>query len=347
MKTKERDSSFEALRILTMLMIVIWHVGVHGVEGYIDVQNLTGVNHFIYHLVKSITVPAVNLYVLISGYFLCKSRFKLTKVIRLVLETFIFSNVIYLISVLVGEVNFSIGSFVFSFFPIFFGSYWFVSVYLVLFLLFPFLNMLINNMEKLQHLQLLLILFFVNSIWQFIYVGVDLGVAYGKGILHFIFLYLLASYMRNYSFSEKFKKRSFLITGFIALAIINTVLFTIVNSQRFFINNSPVVVLMAVLLFLAFKEMSFTSSMINRFSKYVFGIYLIHDHNLGREVLWNEWGIVESILNNEALMIFKTLGYGVLIFLVCWVMSFVIGSFFNLAFEFVSEKADFSHFKKK
>jgi surface polysaccharide O-acyltransferase-like enzyme len=336
----QRKSNFELLRILSMLMIVIWHVCVHGIEKNGDFSNMTEINNFIYYLIKSLTVVGVNIYILISGYFLCKSKYKLQKTVRLVFETFVFSMGIYLTLVTFGFVTFSIKTLVTSLFPVFFGEYWFVSVYLVLYLLSPYLNLVITNLTKESHLKMLSLLFAIDCVWQFIYGGINLGVNYGVGLFHFIFLYLLSSYIREYGFVIKNLKKSHYIFIYILLSLTISIGGFVLSGKidRIYAYNSPLVVCMAYSIFMFFKHLSIKSNVINKSAVYVFGIYLIHDNDFMRDMLWNKFGIIETILNDNLMFFIKILGFGLLLFLVCWFVSYIVTSLVNVIFVFLDKK---------
>lgn len=100
-KRKVRDSNFELLRTLSMFMIVILHIGTHGLAKYIGTSDsFSGLNELMYYFIRSLAIVAVSLYVLISGYFLSKSQFKLIKLINLFLEVSFFATVVYLVNVM-------------------------------------------------------------------------------------------------------------------------------------------------------------------------------------------------------------------------------------------------------
>lgn len=70
--TGKRNTNIEILRILLMLMVCFLHLAVHG-YGYFS-HNTHPLNNvsdhsFLLSLLVSLTIPAVNTYVLISGYF--------------------------------------------------------------------------------------------------------------------------------------------------------------------------------------------------------------------------------------------------------------------------------------
>lgn len=66
-----------------MFLIVIWHVGTHGVATYVEIPDfVSGYTEILYYFIRSISVIAVSVYVMISGYFLSKSKFKISKLVE-------------------------------------------------------------------------------------------------------------------------------------------------------------------------------------------------------------------------------------------------------------------------
>lgn len=63
-----RQSNVEVLRILSMLMIVCLHIMNHG--GLLDTVVPYTVNYYLFYVIEIFSYVAVNVYVLISGYFL-------------------------------------------------------------------------------------------------------------------------------------------------------------------------------------------------------------------------------------------------------------------------------------
>ena len=77
-KQSVRDSNYELMRIISMLMIVIWHILLHGL---VDVQS-TGMLSFVIYFLEAILVVHVNSYMLVTGYYQCKKEFKSKKLIK-------------------------------------------------------------------------------------------------------------------------------------------------------------------------------------------------------------------------------------------------------------------------
>lgn len=78
---KSRKSNFELMRIIAMLMIVLWHVIIYG--------NILGIyyNSFmssLFSFLKFFLVIHVNLFMLLTGYFQISTKFKFSKIIKII-----------------------------------------------------------------------------------------------------------------------------------------------------------------------------------------------------------------------------------------------------------------------
>ena len=69
-KPKVRDANFELLRIVSMLMIVAYHLLGRG--GFLD--GSTGASHVILTIIRVICTICVNLFVLITCWFVVEKR---------------------------------------------------------------------------------------------------------------------------------------------------------------------------------------------------------------------------------------------------------------------------------
>ena len=85
-------SILELLRIICMILIVAHHLGVHGHYGNMQISPL---NKFVILLLKSGGKLGVNVYMLISGYYLVNSSFKLSRLINTLALTLFYSVGIY------------------------------------------------------------------------------------------------------------------------------------------------------------------------------------------------------------------------------------------------------------
>ena len=202
-ETKKRNIGLDSLRIISMIMIVFLHY--LGKGGLLDIKNTSNAYHIIYYFIEALCIIAVNCYVLISGYFLIKSKFKWKKVLQLWLETLFYSIFVYVIIVVLGLKEVDIKGIIKSLFPIVTKQYWFINIYLVMYILSPFLNKLINNMNKKEYQKLLIILIICFSIISVFPDAYTLDSSHGYGIIWFICLYLIAGYIRIYDIPKKLK----------------------------------------------------------------------------------------------------------------------------------------------
>lgn len=76
-----RNPSFELLRIISMLMVVTLHFLGHG--RVLENVRLFSSNFFVAWMIESLAYVTVNCFVLISGYFLVNSKFRVKKLFTL------------------------------------------------------------------------------------------------------------------------------------------------------------------------------------------------------------------------------------------------------------------------
>lgn len=330
-----RDSNFELLRIISMFMIVILHIGTHGLLSYASEPFfMSDYNTVIYYFIRSLAIISVPLYVMISGYYSSISKFKLTKLVKLFFEVSFFSTVMYLINTSLGYADFNVLNLLKFLFSVFSGEYWFVTVYFVMYALSPFLNKLIDFLTQKEFFNMLMLLFFISCIWQFIDQNELIGISNGYGIGYFLFLYFLAAYIQRNGFLVKEFKTSTYMFVYLAMAIFNSVIYLIIGISSFYSYNSPLVLIMAYCVFQYFRSLKIKSRKINYISRYVFGVYLIHEQSIVRQTLWGEFGIIEDILASEInLMILKMIGYSIVIFVGCWISSIVLSRAFDILYK--------------
>lgn len=294
-----RQANFELLRIISMIMIVVLHINSYG--GLLVIVNplVFSRNYIIIWLTESLSIVAVNVYVLISGYFLVDSVFNLKKIIRLWGQVFFYSTIIYLVLVLVKQETFSIVTFSQLIMPVNFYQYWFVTIYLILFILSPLLNLAIHSLSKSQfkiYLGTFLLIFSVLSVKN------PLFVAGGYSLLWFVYVYFAGAYMKLH-YKPKYKWSKFL-AGYIVFSLISLILVIIIavirrdsplqlNKLSYFPNfNTLFVFLASICLFLTAVNFMITNKWLVKvilwFSPLTFGVYLIHMHPQLFLLIWDE-----------------------------------------------------------
>ena len=188
--TKPRQSNLELLRIIAMFLIVMHHFACHGLfDGFSSPLNEI--------MVKFMVVGGkvgVNIFVLISGYFMINSKFKLSKLLMILLQTTVYAFFIYIIFVISGGAAFDFGELVLSLLPLL-NQYWFVTAYLAMYILAPYMNILIAHITRRQHISLIGFLLVLQMVIPQVF-KIDL---FGNSmVVWFLTLYLIATYLRKY-----------------------------------------------------------------------------------------------------------------------------------------------------
>jgi hypothetical protein len=152
----QRDSNLELLRIFAMLLIVAHHFSVHSgifesLNGTVD-HALT-VNLYAAQVLASGGKLGVNIFVLISGYFLVKTVVRPSSLIKLWLSVYILNLALW--AVLVPDL--SAWNLKEVFLPVSGNVYWFITTYFVLILFSPFLAIGLRVLSARQYRWLLII----------------------------------------------------------------------------------------------------------------------------------------------------------------------------------------------
>ncbi len=199
--------NMDLFRIVIMLFVIGHHyLGREPLSSDSSIFDVTT-----YHLLRHVFIICVNGFILMSGYFISKSQFKISKAINLLLWLSIYSVSLYTIFSMLGYgTPFTTGMFIKSFFPLFFGGWWFMFPYFALFVLSPFLNRLIEILSKQQYIIFLLILFSIEVIWSSLFKSSAIDKEAGYSLYNFIFLYFVGAHFRKYRYNISKKKLIFI-----------------------------------------------------------------------------------------------------------------------------------------
>ena len=339
-----RKSNFELLRIFAMLLIVMYHFSVH--SPFAEFENVLSVNRLGIQFMGIGGKLGVNLFVLISGYFMCTTKeFKVKKIIVLFLQILMCSVLCYGLSCVVTN-QFSIGELIRTVFPITFVRWWFASTYFVLLFFAPFLNKLIAVLSKQSYRSLLIIM---AVMWVLIPTVTNTDFQ-SNNLIWFVFMYLLAGYVRIHSEDIRIsKKASFWISVIITLLMfMSVVVFDILGTKigwfaskatYFFGTQKLPLVALSVSIFLLFKDIDIkTNKYINAVASTTFGIYLLHDYSDMRDIIWNRIFRVSNFQNSGALLIYGAFCI-IAVFVVCSAIEYIRKLLFDKVFEKIADFA--------
>lgn len=303
-----RKSNIELLRIICMLLIIMHHFNVH--TEFVFDPNIISLKRLSYEFLYIGGKVGVNIFILITGYYSYKNlSFKINKLLRFYLQVFFYSVVIYLIFAFFnlpvgndGNFSFTWSTFIDYLLPITTGRWWFTSSYFLITLLSPFINLLIDKISQFSFKLLLGIMTFFYSIIPTFYIKSSFLTAnHSKNqVIIFLFIYLIGAYISKYGFIFKLKSSKLLIIS-IAICVLTFVSVKIfdylgfndawyitdkMNKYYYELQTIPTLI-STICLFEAFLKIDIGSNkIINYISSLTFGIFLIHEHKLLRQLLW-------------------------------------------------------------
>ena len=282
--SNQRNSSMELLRIIAIILICLSHA-YQTSQKFFDYS----INDLRWFSIIGYTGQIGNMiFVFCSAYFLCSDNcIKLKKIAKLLLDSMTISIIICLIFLITGA-ELSAEIIVKQFLPDLFFNNWFIPTYLILYILHPLLNYLIDNSPFwLQTIVCVSILSILSIPTIFISIN---GI---NTVLGFVFLYYLTAYTKK---NLQNKKHFAIINNFVFVVFI--ILFIvikyieIVNKHYLFtfsVNNdfyfSPILVISTLSLFFIFTGFAFYSKIINYLSTCTLFVYLIHENFLLRRIL--------------------------------------------------------------
>lgn len=189
-----RSTNLELFRIISMMFIVAHHYVVN--SGMMDnmSENPFAPNSLFFYLFGAWGKVGINCFIMITGYFMCKSHITLRKFVKLLLQIEFYRAIIYLIFVFLGYEIRSKRQFLLALIPIKTIGDGFTSAFLVFFLFIPFLNVLLKNISEKMHIRLIILCLFLYT-----FLG-TLPLPYFKVTMNyvswFVVIYFISSYVR-------------------------------------------------------------------------------------------------------------------------------------------------------
>ncbi|MBR3598318.1 MAG: acyltransferase [Lachnospiraceae bacterium] len=342
---KTRDSGMELLRIISVLMVIGIHLfskgnyyqNAHEVGGFVGVCSLG---------LRLLFRPAVNIFIIITGYYMVKMKFNLKKaygrVLKLYLTVLFYSVLLNMVALIGGERFYTVNGetdsvlliIVRMLLPITYQQWYFITDYILLCLFAPFVNIILQNIKKKDYQILLGISTFVMSIWftlseaRFLdeiirtYGFGDIGD--GKNVFSFIYIYAIGGYIRLHT-SKNEKPNPIYLLATLGCVFVNGLLATKLEkilelSDVTLKYSNPLVILMAVFLLMYFKDLHFYSKIVNTIASATLGVYIIHEFKYVRVLLWDMFNFNKVDCNN----MFMNLVYIVSIIFMVFVAGVIV-----------------------
>ncbi len=340
-----RQSNIELLRVLCMLGVVVLHFNNPVIGGAIDMVPPTSMHRLALCVAEGIAVCAVDLFVLITGYFMCnssKSR-SVVKPVKLLVQVILFNELWYLIesTILHRPVDMRNGVFYYLF-----PASYFAILYAAIYLVSPLINKAFNGMRDSSLDKVVIALLVLFSIEPYVvelleqqtgmnFVGLSFVSAYGNGdgynIVNFVLMYIIGLWIRRRE--DMLKQVSawlIAVAWIIDVAIIVWIMQYDWNYSLEYL--SPFVIIQAALLFVLFSRLNIQSRIINSLAKATFSVYLLNGYML------HYVDVNKIVAQNIIVMIVEMALVTIVIYLLCWILE--------LIYSFVMDKVIWNRIPK-
>lgn len=332
MKIKsQKNSSLELLKILSMILIIGHHYVVHGDFEVLTLSNFT-LGRFFLQQVSMYGSLSCDVFALITGYFLIDKvetqSNRIKKMVKLILEMYFYSIGIYVILVFGGWYSFSVRDCIKVAFPMLWGN-WYIIAYLLFYIFVPYVNIFLKNLKQKQHIKLIVILLMVWSVvptltifhksWKW------------SDVDFFLVIYIIGAYIKLYFDLKSIKNSKILVMAiFSIIMIFSSVCFMdglgiylksnkVLSWATYFIPMYSILsVFCAISWFVYFLSFKFSSKKINYISNSVFAVYLIHENDFFRDILWNKISPNVAYVNRPFMHFIVKV---ILVFLICIVVD--------------------------
>ncbi len=284
---KVRESNLELLRILAMLLIILYHYCI-----YLDWSATEyTINKILYVALGSWGALFVDVFIIISAWFLCESsaKFSIWKVLKIICETSFYAVVMYGVLCVTKNTVFAPKMFLQALFSPFLGTYWFITAYLAFYLLCPLLNILVQHLNQKQFQTFIGILTIIIPVFQmFVRGNPNWGI-----ISTFAYLFILTAGLKRHKDSWLERNAVFIaIVDFLFLIFMEYLCRKSGHMEflNFFLEKSSIfIILEAFSIFFIFKNWKMKSSkLINKMAASVFGVYILHQYRPSLSILWDK-----------------------------------------------------------
>ena len=355
MSLKERDSNFELMRIIAILMIIGCHFilkcnnfslnfGVPQDQLYDYELNL---NYLFAQLVGSGGEIGVNLFFLITGYFLINNpSFRISATIKLWIRTILYSILFSLIFFIFDhDLWTQISDLKKDFFPVIFNRYWFISIYIGLMFISPVLSLGLDKIKK-KGIEFILVvgclIYYLLPNCYFYFTKEQLQPLGYNELVRACYFFVIGGYLSKYI-------KNIQINFNVALLQLVTILlfyclFIVYvdlnyhnkincSSWYFYIGGQGFAsLLLSISLFLFISKIAISSKIINFLAKCSLGVYIIHENFYMNFLLWGKIFRLDHVLNT-VWFIPWTIACIIAIWLVCCLIDIVISFLFEKLFK--------------
>lgn len=296
---KERESGIELYKVIAIFLIVLSHViqtltepnYVLGIgEGtFINIATATrDLDVLLLALFRICGALGNNMFFICSAWFLVnRKKMSLKKVIHMVLDVWIINMIVFWGLHAIG-IQFQISDTVRTFFPTTFANNWYITCYLLFYLIHPFLNRMLEQLNISEHFALTSFLFMIYFIIPVLPLE-EINLFFANELVIFLATYVIVSFIKTYKneWTENLK----LNKGILFVSIVSYVVlilsvdylglrtnYFLNRLVRWNMNNSLFMFLIAFSSFNMMKKKKFINRTINYFSSLSLLVYIFHEN---------------------------------------------------------------------
>ncbi len=335
---QNRQMGLELLRIIAIFLILCVHLlNAGGFKAHSSSELETKLLGFL----DCIFSISVNVFVLISGYFLVNSKFKYKKIISLWLNVLFYSVIFYLLNIIITKQTFNFFDLINRFTPLINRKYWFFSAYALLYLIFPLLNKILHNISYKQCVLILFGIFIVTYLSSIKAIGRITELNHGYNIMWFICLYFIGAIIKLHP--PKIKN-IYWLTIYIISTLFNWLAFHFNGALKFLSfgaqsceqYTSILVLFASISIFMLFKSINIKSSISRKVISFIsistFSIYLFDGSDI-RPFIYNKIFNIRKFYGTPSSILF------VLIFaFAMFVLGLIIDQLRKIIFKFISNQ---------
>lgn len=145
---RKRNSNIEFLRIICMFAIVLHHAVLY--SGVLTESfNANSMWNYLFGIGGKL---GANCFFAISAYYLLDRKFSLRSALELHNKIWLYSILFFALNIIFKLRPFVLRDVLETFLPVIYNSYWFCSTYFALLFLAPFLNIIIEHIDKQRHM---------------------------------------------------------------------------------------------------------------------------------------------------------------------------------------------------
>lgn len=148
--SKKRNANMDLLRMLSMMMVTMLHA-LGKSELLLPMGAGLPVNGWVAWILECFSIGAVNIFMLLSGYYLIRSEYKIARLLEILFQTCFYTVGSFLVfwglKWLSGEQT-DVYHLLQYFLPIHMDVYWFITAYVVIYLCLPILSAGVRGVSK-------------------------------------------------------------------------------------------------------------------------------------------------------------------------------------------------------